>query len=107
MAEKKNGSKVSKTDAVGHALSELGKDASRSDIQKFVKDRFGYDMSPDHVSNCKSELRKRAKKKSAGRDLSAATQPWPKGWSRAVAGAGIVSRFPARCGTPETVASPR
>jgi len=59
---------VSKVDAVGQALTELGKDASRDQIRGFVKERFGYEMSLDHISNCKADLRKRAaKNKKAGR----------------------------------------
>src|SRR5262249_22101310 len=44
------------------ALAELGHEASRAAIQGFVKDRFGILMSPDHISNCKSELRNKSKK---------------------------------------------
>ena len=72
MAEQKSGAKVSKVDAVGHALAELGKDASRADIQRFVKGRYGYDMTPDHITNCKSDLRKRAAKAKAARAQAAA-----------------------------------
>jgi hypothetical protein len=78
MAES-TGGKVSKVDAVGQALAELGQDASRDQIRGFVKDRFGYEMTPDHISNCKGDLRKRAAKgKKAGKKQAAtakATQP--------------------------------
>ena len=64
--------KVTKTEAVRRAMGELGKDASRPDIQKYVKDKFGYDMSPDHISNCKSDLRKRGKKQTTKKKPQAA-----------------------------------
>jgi hypothetical protein len=71
--------KVSKVDAVGQALAERGKDASREQIQSFVKDRYGYTMSLDHISNCKAALAKRAAKgKKAAKKQAAtpkATQP--------------------------------
>src|SRR5215813_11126755 len=72
MAES-TGGKVSKVDAVGQALAELGKDASREQIRGFVKDRLGYEMSLDHISNCKADLRKKAGKKQAA--TAKATQP--------------------------------
>jgi hypothetical protein len=50
---------ITKIEAVRRALSKLGKDASRPDIQKFVKDNYGHQMTLDHISNCKGELRKR------------------------------------------------
>jgi hypothetical protein len=41
-------------------MAELGKDASRGDIQSFVRERFGHEMTLDHISNCKGELAKKA-----------------------------------------------
>jgi hypothetical protein len=58
MADKTNGG-ITKIEAVSRALGKLGKDASRPDIQKFVKDNFRLDITPDHISACKAELRKR------------------------------------------------
>jgi len=43
----------SKLDAVGQAMARLGNDAGRTELQAYVKQHFGYDMSPDHVSNCR------------------------------------------------------
>jgi hypothetical protein len=66
MADKANGAApkkanggITKIEAVGRALSKLGKDASRPDIQKFVRDDFGLDVTLDHISACKGELRKK------------------------------------------------
>jgi hypothetical protein len=72
------GAKVSKVDAVGQALAELGKNATREQIQGFVKERYGYTMTLDHISNCKAKLAKRAaKSKKAGKKQATtkATQP--------------------------------
>jgi hypothetical protein len=49
-----------KVEAVGRAMAALGEDASRSDIQSYVKQHFGYEMSIDHISNCKSQVQKKA-----------------------------------------------
>src|SRR5438874_13709080 len=64
---------ITKMEAVRQALAELGNDATRTAIQGFIKDRFGIQMSPDHISNCKSELRN--KKKQAGKAKPAAKKP--------------------------------
>jgi hypothetical protein len=58
-APKKANGGITKIDAVQQALSKLGKAASRPEIQKFVKDSYGLQMTLDHISNCKGELRKR------------------------------------------------
>jgi hypothetical protein len=56
--KKANGS-ITKIEAVKQALGKLGEAASRPNIQKFVKDHYGLQMTLDHISNCKGELRKR------------------------------------------------
>jgi hypothetical protein len=58
-APKKTNGSITKIDAVKQALGKLGKAASRPDIQKFVKDNYGLQMTLDHISNCKGELRKK------------------------------------------------
>jgi hypothetical protein len=86
MAEKNNGTApkkvnggITKIEAVRQALSKLGKDASRPDIQKFVKDTYGLQMTLDHISNCKGELRKKKKPaKTAVAQQSAAAKSEPK-----------------------------
>src|SRR4051794_36292155 len=47
---------VSKLEAVRQAMQKLGKDASRADLQSFVKKHFGYDMNLDFISNYKNKL---------------------------------------------------
>jgi hypothetical protein len=61
------GKGITRMEAVGRALEELGSDAKRSAIQGFLRERFGIAMSPDHISNCKSDLRRRKGKKPAGK----------------------------------------
>jgi hypothetical protein len=49
----------SKIDAVGEALAAMG-DVSRSKIHDWVLEKYGYDMSLDHITDCKKTLAKRA-----------------------------------------------
>jgi hypothetical protein len=63
--------KVRKLDAVEQAMKALGKDATREQLRGYVKGTFGYDMTVDHVSNCKGDLAKRAKKKTAAKKAAA------------------------------------
>jgi hypothetical protein len=79
MTEKKDGTVPKKAaggftrmDAVRQALATLGKDATRADIQKFVKDQHGFAMTLDHISTCKGEIRKEK-----GRSKSALTKQPP------------------------------
>lgn len=54
---------MSKMEAVRKALKELGKDAKPIQIQSYVKERFGIDMSADHCSNYKSVILRKSKGK--------------------------------------------
>ena len=55
---------MSKMDAVRQALSDLGKDAKPLELQPYIKQSFGIDMSVDHVSTYKSQiLRKKGKRR--------------------------------------------
>jgi hypothetical protein len=65
MAAKTNGTApekatgdITRKEAVRQALNTLSKDASRSDIQKFIKDKHGFEITLDHISSCKSEIQK-------------------------------------------------
>jgi len=54
---------ISKVEAVGQAMGKLGKNASRADLQAYLKQHLGFHMSPSHISNCKTKfLRSKAKK---------------------------------------------
>lgn len=52
-------------EAVRQAMSALGYDASPSEIQKHIKEKFDQDMNPNMISSYKSTLR--GKKGMAGR----------------------------------------
>jgi hypothetical protein len=70
---------LTKIEAVKRALSKLGRDASRPDIQKFVKGNYGLQITLDHISTCKGELRKRkGPAKTAVAQQPAAAKPEPK-----------------------------
>ncbi len=62
MADKANGSTpqggMTRIEAVRQALVTLGKDATRNDLQNFIKDNYGFQMTLGHISNCKGEIRK-------------------------------------------------
>jgi hypothetical protein len=73
---------LTKKDAVRTALSQLGKSAKPLKIQEFVKAQFGYEMSTEHISNCKGEiLRKKsgAKKPAAPAPRAAPSGKQPQG----------------------------
>jgi hypothetical protein len=54
--------KIKKTEAVRRSLKKLGADAKPTEIQKDIKKRFGIDMTTDHISTTKGQLRKEAAK---------------------------------------------
>ena len=62
MPAKTNGSTarggITRKEAVRQALGALAKDATRADIQKFIKDNYGFEITLDHISSCKSEIQK-------------------------------------------------
>jgi hypothetical protein len=75
MAGKKNNKSaaaggISKMEAVRRAMNELGFDATRTDIQKFVKERFDADLSLDVISTYKADIARKAAKP--------ASKPGPK-----------------------------
>ncbi len=59
-AESGSDPKKNKMEAVRRALASLGMDAQPLDVQKFVKEHFGQDMTPNMVSSYKSSLRRKA-----------------------------------------------
>src|SRR5262245_38274859 len=80
MAEKTNTPKagsISKQQAVELALKEKGWDAKPVDLKPFIKERYGLEMTAEHITTCKSKARQKApaKKKPAPK---AAVQPAPK-----------------------------
>src|SRR5262245_6613015 len=87
MAEKTNGhdgaasqkaqaAGMSKMEAVRQALSAMGGDATPSQMQPFIKQKFGIDMSTDHISTYKGDIRRKAKAaKKAAPKAAAAAKP--------------------------------
>jgi hypothetical protein len=57
---KAEGKKIKKKEAVRRSLKKLGADAPNKDIQADIKKRFGIDMTTNHISTTKGELRKEA-----------------------------------------------
>jgi hypothetical protein len=84
MSEKGNGNAakggITKKEGVRQALAALGTDAARVEIQKFIKDHFGLDVHPDHISSCKGEIlnEKGKKKPAAAKQPVVKKEPAPK-----------------------------
>jgi hypothetical protein len=69
---------TNKTEAVRRALDELGPDAKPLDIQVFVKDRFGVEISTKVVSVYKAELGKRGRRRGKPKGKSVTVAPAPR-----------------------------
>jgi hypothetical protein len=54
---------ITKQEAVRRALAALGKNATGKDVQKYVKETFGFDMTIEHIYNAKSNVLGKGKKK--------------------------------------------
>src|SRR5262245_62922772 len=79
MAEKTNTPKagsISKQQAVELALREKGWDAKPVDLKPFIKERYGLEMTAEHITTCKSKARQKAPAKKQA--PKAAVQPAPK-----------------------------
>jgi hypothetical protein len=57
---KGDGKKITKKEAGRRSLKKLGPDAATKDIQADIKKRFGIDMTSNHISTTRGELRKEA-----------------------------------------------
>jgi hypothetical protein len=76
---------ITKQEAVERALKEKGWDAKPVDLKPFIKERYGLDMTAEHITTCKSKARKGkppAKKQPAPK---APSQPAPQQPAKAVA----------------------
>ncbi|HEV3260387.1 MAG TPA: hypothetical protein VG013_26260 [Gemmataceae bacterium] len=60
---KKARGKITKIEAVRRALAELGKDAKPLQLQAWIKEKLGIEMSADHVSVCKGTILRKARGK--------------------------------------------
>jgi hypothetical protein len=75
---------LTKGEAVRRALRQLGNQAPRAEIQSFVKDNFGIEVSLDHISTTRVEALR--KKKSAKKPAAAkAAGPKPEAKPKAAA----------------------
>jgi hypothetical protein len=54
---------MTKMEAVRRALKALGKDALPSQLQPYIKQTFGIDMTPAHITTCKGDILRKGKKK--------------------------------------------
>jgi hypothetical protein len=59
---------ISKQEAVRRALEAMGRDATPSQMQPYIKDNFGIEMSTDHISTSKGII---LRKKKAGQGKGA------------------------------------
>jgi len=58
---KKNGGGITKMEAVRQVLAEMGNDAKPAAMQPVIKERFGIDMTTDHISTYKGDILRKAK----------------------------------------------
>ena len=56
---------ISKMEAVRQALGHFGNDAKPLEMRPLIKQQFGIDMSTDHISTYKGDIRKKADKAKA------------------------------------------
>lgn len=62
---------ITKAEAVRRALDELGMDAAAKDVHTYVLTHFGLEVSTNHVSATKSDIRKAAGKRKAAKKKAA------------------------------------
>jgi hypothetical protein len=54
---------ITKVEAVRRALKALGKDALPAKLQPYIKQTFGIDMTPAHITTCKGDILRKGRKK--------------------------------------------
>jgi hypothetical protein len=69
------GKKMTKMDGVRQALRDLGKNAMPGQIQDHLKQKFGLDMTVAHISNYKSDILRKKKRKKKARAKTAEAEP--------------------------------
>ena len=93
MAKKSNGG-ITKKEAVRKALEALGRDAKPAQLQPYIKQTFGIDMTPGHITTAKGEILRgkgqgaQAKAGAAPKPQAPATAPEPPARQPARAPAG-------------------
>jgi hypothetical protein len=72
------GKKMKKAEALRQAVDKLGIDATPTNLQKYILETFNIEMSRDHISTAKGEIRRKMKIKGRpGRKPKAAAAPAP------------------------------
>src|SRR5947209_7522595 len=74
----KKGAPISKMEAVRRILAERGSDTMPTEIQKLVKERFGLPITRDHVSVCKTEIRRQEAKGASSGQKQATKEAAPR-----------------------------
>jgi len=69
MAKKTDG--ITKREAVRQALEALGRDAKPAQLRPYIKQTFGLDMTPGHITTAKGELLRGAQKGTTKQPASA------------------------------------
>ncbi len=59
------------------ALKEKGWDAKPVDLKPFIKERYGLDMTAEHITTCKSKARNKAPAKKPAPKVAAKPAPEP------------------------------
>jgi hypothetical protein len=75
MAKKTNS--ITKQEAVRRALVDKGRDATPSQLKPYIKEKFGFDMSPEHITSCKTKVLKAGKAKKEPSPKPSATTASP------------------------------
>lgn len=65
--------KMTKYEAVRQAMLKLGMDTGRTELKEYIEEKFGLEMSLDHISTTKADLVRKGKLSGAGSGDRAAT----------------------------------
>jgi hypothetical protein len=67
--------RMTKQEAVRRALEAKGMDAKPVDLKPYIKQEFGFDMTPEHITTCKSKVVHAPKKGKRGRRKKPGPKP--------------------------------
>jgi hypothetical protein len=109
MADKSNppkagGSGISKKEAVRRALQKLGRDAKPAQIQPYIKQTFGFDMTPGHITTAKGEILRG--KGGPGKPAAPQEQPAPQPQGQRLAAAATATPKAADDGKAKAQTAP-
>jgi hypothetical protein len=60
---------ISKQEAVRQALADLGRDATPTQMQGHIKEKFGIEMTTNHISTAKGQILRKKPRKTAPKPL--------------------------------------